>query len=39
MKYYKILGGVHGNFLNVLELPSTLCKPTLFCRIGMFDGA
>lgn len=39
MKYYKILGGVHGNYLNVLVLPSTLCKPTLFVRIGMSDGA
>lgn len=39
LKYYKILGGVHGNYLNVLELPSTLCKPTLFFRIGMSDGA
>lgn len=39
MKYYKTLGGVHGNYLNVLELPSTLCKPTLFFRIVMSDGA
>lgn len=39
MKYYKILGGVHGNYFNVLELPSTLCKPTVFFRIGMSDGA